>query len=69
MAATNNRDDRAWFSNYRLKSVHLAAPGDTILSTTRLNGYKAFSLPSMATPHVAGGAALICRTARSERRA
>ncbi|HYP12287.1 MAG TPA: S8 family serine peptidase, partial [Bryobacteraceae bacterium] len=59
VAATNNRDERAWFSNYGAKSVHIAAPGDGILSTTRLNGYRSMSGTSMASPHVSGAAALI----------
>jgi subtilisin family serine protease/uncharacterized membrane protein len=59
VAATNNLDARAWFSNYGAQSVHLAAPGDTILSTTIGNAYQAFSGTSMATPHVSGAAALV----------
>ena len=33
VAATNNLDELAWFSNYGDQSVHLGAPGDNILST------------------------------------
>ena len=39
--------------------MHLAAPGAMILSTTPNNTYKKFSGTSMATPHVAGLAALL----------
>ena len=59
VAATNNLDQRAWFSNYGASSVHLAAPGDYILSTTIGNTYEAASGTSMATPHVSGAAALL----------
>ena len=58
VAATNNADQLASFSNYGT-SVHLAAPGVDILSTTIGNGYQFFSGTSMATPHVSGAAALV----------
>jgi subtilisin family serine protease/subtilase family serine protease len=59
VAATNNLDQRAWFSNYGKQSVHLGAPGDNIVSTTIGNTYDQFSGTSMATPHVSGAAALV----------
>ena len=40
-------------------TVHLAAPGSWILSTTPGNTYDYFSGTSMATPHVTGVAALL----------
>jgi len=56
--ATTSTDARASFSNYGANSVHLGAPGNGIISTVR-TGYGSASGTSMATPHVAGAAALV----------
>ena len=59
VAASNSSDGLASFSNTGRRSVHLAAPGDNILSTVPANRYDALSGTSMATPHVSGASALV----------
>jgi subtilisin family serine protease len=64
VGASNNRDERADFSNYGETSVDLFAPGEQILSLTRVardpaDPYWYADGTSMATPFVAAEAALV----------
>jgi hypothetical protein len=58
IASTDASDNLSFFSNYGKRVVHIAAPGENILSTVP-GGYEFYNGTSMATPHVTGVAALI----------
>jgi len=58
IGATDRKDARATFSRAGA-NVDLAAPGDSILSTTPNNRFDILGGTSMAAPHVSGIAALV----------
>lgn len=64
VAATDRNDELATFSNYGTNTVHMAAPGTSILSCFPNNSYGLASGTSMAAPHITGALAIL--TAENE---
>jgi len=54
VAAHTAQDDLAYFSCFGQKTVHIAAPGNNVVSTVKDGKYASYSGTSMATPHVSG---------------
>jgi uncharacterized repeat protein (TIGR01451 family) len=58
VAGTERHQTSYGFTNFGARTVHVYAPGEAVLSTLPGNTYDFYSGTSMASPHVAGIAAL-----------
>ncbi|MFF0343228.1 S8 family serine peptidase [Kribbella sp. NPDC004875] len=59
VASVDPTSTKSQFSNFGENKINLAAPGEAVFSTVPGGGYKVLEGTSMASPHVAGVAALL----------
>lgn len=64
VAATNNRDGLASFSNFGLTTVDVGAPGEQVLTTAVGGGYQLINGTSFASPYTAGVIGMIASVNR-----